>query len=96
MSGGEIRVDYQTIVEAGDHCSKAGGQLKDLFDQLKSQLNPLVSTWQGDAQEAYQQRQHNWDKSFEEMTQVLAQIATALPQIAESYQSTEGRVTRSF
>ncbi|WP_020668388.1 WXG100 family type VII secretion target [Amycolatopsis nigrescens] len=89
-----IKVDYATINAAAEDCKSTGGELEALFGDLKKQLNPLVETWTGSAQTEYQALQKQWDDSFTELKQLLAQIATALPQIADGYQSTESSVTK--
>ncbi|GAB3486511.1 WXG100 family type VII secretion target [Amycolatopsis cihanbeyliensis] len=92
----EILVDYNTINTAAEDCNKTGGELGSLFEDLKSKLNPLVTTWEGEAQAAYLEQQRQWDNAFEDMKQLLAQIAAVLPQIADGYQGTESGVTKMF
>jgi WXG100 family type VII secretion target len=92
----EMKVDYATIHAAADDCKNTGGELESLFGQLKSDLAPLVNTWQGDAQTAYLAAQQEWDNKFEELKQLLAQVAGVLPQLADGYQSTEQGVTGLF
>lgn len=93
---GEMKVDYATIHAAADDCKNTGGELEALFGQLKSDLAPLVNTWQGDAQTSYLAAQTEWDNKFEELKQLLAQVAGVLPQLADGYQSTETGVTGLF
>jgi WXG100 family type VII secretion target len=95
MSDG-IVVDYATIHTAAEDCNKTGSELDSLFEDLKSRLAPLVDSWSGEAMEAWQQCQHEWNNSLDEMKQVLAQIATALPQIADGYQSTDKGIQGMF
>ncbi|SFQ26241.1 WXG100 family type VII secretion target [Amycolatopsis arida] len=91
-----IVVDYATIHTASEDCKNTGNELAALFDDLKSKLNPLISTWEGEAQQSYLQLQKEWDTSFEDMKQLLAQIAAVLPQIADGYQGTESGIQRMF
>ncbi|RSM71167.1 WXG100 family type VII secretion target [Amycolatopsis sp. WAC 01375] len=93
---GEMKVDYATIHAAADDCKNTGGELEGLFGQLKSDLAPLVNTWDGDAKVAYMAAQQEWDNKFEELKQLLAQVAGVLPQLADGYQSTEQGVTGLF
>lgn len=94
MSG--IKVDYATIHTAAEDCNSTGNELEARFEQLKSDLQPLTSSWTGEAQAAWQERQQNWNTALEDLRQVLAQIATALPQIADGYQSTDNSVRNLF
>ncbi|GAA1207437.1 MULTISPECIES: WXG100 family type VII secretion target [Prauserella] len=91
-----IKVDYATIQTAAEDCKSTGSELEALFEQLKSNLAPLTSEWEGDAMAAWQELQQNWNNSLDELKQVLAQIATALPQIADSYQGTEQGIKGMF
>lgn len=91
-----IKVSYAVIEEAANSCKTAGGQIESLFEQLKSQLAPLTDSWTGEAQGAWHQRQDEWNKALEDMNALLARIATALPQISESYQSTDQGITKMF
>jgi early secretory antigenic target protein ESAT-6 len=91
-----IKVNYAAIEEAGGSCKTAGGQIENVFDQLKSQLAPLTDTWTGDAQEAWRQRQDEWNRALGELNALLARIATALPQIADSYRGTDQGITKMF
>lgn len=96
MPDGNIKVDYATIHTAADDCNKTGGELDALFQDLKSRLAPLTEQWQGQAQEMWHQRQIEWNNSLDELKQVLAQIATALPQIADGYQDTDKGIQNMF
>ncbi|WP_298175957.1 WXG100 family type VII secretion target [Saccharomonospora sp.] len=91
-----IVVDYATIHTAAEDCQRTGGELEALFEDLKSRLAPLVDSWSGEAMEAWQMCQNEWNQSLDEMKQVLAQIATALPQIADGYQSTDKSIQGMF
>ncbi|MEU3273637.1 WXG100 family type VII secretion target [Saccharomonospora sp. NPDC006951] len=91
-----IVVDYQTIHTAADDCKATGGELNGLFEDLKSRLAPLVDSWQGDAQDAWRGVQTEWDNNLEELKDILDKIATALPQIADGYQSTDKAVQGFF
>ncbi|WP_410630037.1 WXG100 family type VII secretion target [Amycolatopsis sp. cmx-4-83] len=94
--GAGIVVNYQTIHAAAEDCSTTGNELQQAFDRLKDDLKPLVTTWTGSAKDQYDQAQRNWDQKFEDLKQVLAQIAAALPQIADGYQSTDKAVEGLF
>ncbi|WP_409183470.1 WXG100 family type VII secretion target [Amycolatopsis sp. VS8301801F10] len=96
MPDGRIVVDPGTIHRAAEDCTATGGELKTLFDNLKSDLNPLTHSWTGEAKDQYIQAQNEWDQKFDELTQLLAQIAAVLPQIADGYQATDRSVQNLF
>ncbi|MEV6645182.1 WXG100 family type VII secretion target [Amycolatopsis sp. NPDC051758] len=94
--GAGIVVNYATIRAAADDCTQTGGELQQAFDRLQDDLKPLVTTWTGSAKEQYDAAQRKWNEKFEDLKQVLAQIAAALPQIADGYQSTDSAVEGLF
>ncbi|WP_020662763.1 WXG100 family type VII secretion target [Amycolatopsis benzoatilytica] len=96
MPDGRIVVDPGTIHRAAEDCTSTGGELKGLFDNLKSDLAPLTNSWTGEAKQQYDGAQREWDQKFEELTQLLAQIAAVLPQIADGYQATDRSVQNLF
>ncbi|WP_033291216.1 WXG100 family type VII secretion target [Amycolatopsis jejuensis] len=96
MPDGRIVVDPGTIHRAADDCTATTKQLQVLFDRLKDDLNPLVHDWTGEAKDQYMQKQAAWDQKFADLKQLLAQIASALPQIADGYQSTDRSVQNLF
>ncbi|WP_328606222.1 WXG100 family type VII secretion target [Amycolatopsis sp. NBC_00345] len=91
-----IVVDYATIHAAADDCTSTGKELQQSFDTLKDDLNPLIQSWSGEAKDQYMNAQREWDQKFEDLKQVLAQIAAVLPQIADGYQSTDKGVQNLF
>ncbi|GAA3538275.1 WXG100 family type VII secretion target [Amycolatopsis ultiminotia] len=96
MPDGRIVVDPSTIHRAAEDCTATGTQLGNLFDHLKQDLNPLVTDWTGEAKDQYMQAQNEWDQKFDELKQLLAQVAAVLPQIADGYQSTDRNVQNLF
>ncbi|MEV7042544.1 WXG100 family type VII secretion target [Amycolatopsis sp. NPDC051061] len=92
----DIKVNYATIQAAADDCKSTGSELKQAFDQLISDLSPLMNTWTGKAKDDYVEYQRKWNEKHDELNQVLAQIASALPQIADGYQSTDNAVNALF
>ncbi|PXY32216.1 WXG100 family type VII secretion target [Prauserella muralis] len=91
-----IKVDYATIHTAAEDCDRTGAELDALFEELKGRLAPLVDSWTGEAMEAWNNVQLEWNQSLDELKQVLAQIGTALPQIADGYQATDKGVMGMF
>ena len=91
-----IKVSYATINAAAEDCKSTGTELQQAFDPLKDDLKPLITTWSGAAKDQYDQAQRNWDQRFEDLKQVLAQIAAALPQISDGYQATDKAVEGLF
>ncbi|HEY8456260.1 MAG TPA: WXG100 family type VII secretion target [Actinopolymorphaceae bacterium] len=56
---------------------------------LEQTLEAKLGEWTGDAREAYRQAKATWDKSVDDMNQVLLQLGNAIQQVEESYVGTE-------
>lgn len=91
-----ISVNYGALQVAADDIRSTTDQVNGILDQLKSDLAPLVSTWEGEAQTAYRQKQDQWDQAAEDMNRVLASIGTAVNDALSRYQEGEGKNTAAF
>ncbi|MGW4812791.1 WXG100 family type VII secretion target [Kitasatospora cineracea] len=87
MSG--ILVNFQTIQNASSEVRQTASRIQNQLDDLKAGVQRIASSWEGAAQQGYQARQAQWDAKAADLQQVLARIATALDNAAQSYQQTE-------
>ncbi|MBA0124760.1 WXG100 family type VII secretion target [Haloechinothrix sp. YIM 98757] len=92
----EMKVHYETLFNASSEVEMASKAMTEASDNLKNDLNPLVSTWSGEAEQNYAKLQSEWDTAHAELNQVLAQIATALQRIGEGYRDMEGHQAKKF
>lgn len=91
-----IKVDYAALQTAAADIKGTHDQMNNLLDQLKSDLAPLVNTWEGNAQTAYRAKQQQWDQAVDDLNKVLASVGTAVNDALQNYQSGEGRNQRMF
>jgi 6 kDa early secretory antigenic target len=91
-----ILVDPATIHRAADDCKQTSKDLQNQFQQLQDDLHKLTNTWTGDAKDNYEKAQKDWNDQFAQLQQLLAQIAIALPEIADGYSATDRDVTNLF
>lgn len=91
-----ISVNYAALQVAADDIRSTTDQVNGILEQLKSDLAPLVNTWEGEAQSAYQQKQSQWDQAAEDMNRVLASIGTAVNDALGRYQAGESKARDSF
>ncbi|MFJ5886544.1 WXG100 family type VII secretion target [Kitasatospora cineracea] len=87
MSG--ILVNFQTIQNASSEVRQTASRIQNQLDDLKAGVQRIASSWEGAAQQGYQARQAQWDAKAADLQQVLARIASALDNAAQSYQQTE-------
>ncbi|MEO3747043.1 WXG100 family type VII secretion target [Plantactinospora sp. B5E13] len=96
MNDGVLVVQFPALQQASADIQKAINTLDSQLDQLESDAAPLVSTWEGEAQQAYQVRQAKWRQSQQELSSMLRDIKMALDESAQDYLSTEKKNTSLF
>lgn len=84
-----INVNYGALSTASADIKSTTDQVNGILDQLKSDLAPLVNTWEGEAQEAYRGKQAQWDQAADDINKVLASIGTAVNDALSRYQEGE-------
>ena len=91
-----IRVEFGALQHAGDSISTALRALENQLAEVERDAAPLVATWQGEAQQAYQVRQTHWREAAEGLSVMLRDIKRSLDESAAEYASTESRNTALF
>ncbi|MGW5053248.1 WXG100 family type VII secretion target [Actinokineospora sp. NPDC004072] len=86
---GEIKVNFEEVAAASQSLNSTAGQLEGLLQDLKSRLAPIGASYTGAASEAWQQKQAEWDRAYDDLKQVLSSIGAAVGQAGENYQATE-------
>jgi early secretory antigenic target protein ESAT-6 len=84
-----ILVNFQTVSQASSDVRTTANNIKSQLDDLEAAVKRVANTWEGAAQEGYQNKQRQWDQTAEHLHQVLMKISTALQNSADNYQSTE-------
>ncbi|MDO5099922.1 MAG: WXG100 family type VII secretion target [Corynebacterium sp.] len=70
-----IRYGFGEIEAAAGDIQSTSGRINALLDAIKSQIQPMVSSWEGDSAIAYQEAQNKWDRAAAELNTVLATIS---------------------
>src|SRR5688572_12455385 len=96
MADTYMKVDFGMMQTAVGDLDRAITQLDTKLADLDKQARPLVATWQGQAQAAYNERQLAWTKSANELKAVLMSIKKALNESLTEYAATEAGITKSF
>jgi early secretory antigenic target protein ESAT-6 len=96
MSDSHLSVNFVRLAETSSHIQGAIGALQTQLDSLEKAAAPLVQTWSGDAQRAYQERQATWRQASADLTQMLQGIKRGLDESLADYQSTEQGNVRLF
>lgn len=70
-----IKYQFGEIEAAASDINSTSGRINALLDDLKAQLQPMVSTWEGESASAYGEAQAKWDKAAAELNTILATIS---------------------
>lgn len=92
----QLVVDFAAMQQAAADIQSGINKLTSDLDQLNSDAQPLVSTWSGEAQAAYFQRQTTWTNAANDLTQILRDIQRALVESTQDYSATERANTNLF
>ncbi|WP_433530401.1 WXG100 family type VII secretion target [Micromonospora sp. CA-263727] len=92
----EIRYNFAGLNAAADSCGSAAGNLTSELDGLKSGIAPLLATWDGEAREAYFQRQSEWESAANDLRDLLGRIERALRESATRMQAREAANRAKF
>ena len=96
MNDGLLLVNFGALTQAGADIQKALNELQSQIGQLERDAGPLVASWDGDAQLAYQERQRRWQSAATDLSEILRQIKIAVDESAADYQDTERKATQRF
>jgi early secretory antigenic target protein ESAT-6 len=96
MNDGVLAVNFGQMATAGGDIANALSKLKADLDELKSIGGALADTWEGEARQAYYDKQKRWSDAAEALAENLRTIQRALDDSTSDYMSTEKKATSLF
>ncbi|GIF53281.1 WXG100 family type VII secretion target [Asanoa ferruginea] len=96
MNDDILVVNFPALQQASADIQKALNTLDTQLAQLERDAAPLIATWDGDARQAYDQRQSRWRTASADLQAMLRDIKLALDDSAADYLSTEKRNVNLF
>ena len=92
----QIKVTFGSLETAESDLTTAHANMGERLSQLRSDIQPMISTWQGSAREAYYGYQQQWDSAWDELTSALQEFQRALTQANADYRAGEQQNTGRF
>jgi 6 kDa early secretory antigenic target len=86
---GEIHVQFESLASGQEGINRTFQALTGTIEQLESDLQPMIQSWSGSAQESYLQCKKQWDDAAQALSQVLSTIGQAVGTAHENYQQAE-------
>jgi WXG100 family type VII secretion target len=96
MSMQSMSVQTAQVVGMAGQIRNGASGIRSELDNLDSKVRQLLSAWSGEAQTSYHQAQARWTKSLGELQALLERIASSTEQIAQTYDSSDGRNAGRF
>jgi len=96
MDNGLLLVNFGALQNASGDIQKALSELQSQLGQLERDAGPLVATWEGQAQAAYQERQRKWTQASQDLSEILRHIKVAVDESVADYLDTERKATQRF
>ncbi len=93
---GEIHVQFNSLESGAQAINNVYSRLTGTLEQLESDLKPMISTWNGGAQEAYLACKKQWDDAALALSQVLNSIGKAVQEAHSNYTSAENAATSNW
>ncbi|MEE2034230.1 WXG100 family type VII secretion target [Rhodococcus chondri] len=78
MTNGEIYQNFGGIDDLHARLVSLQKGMNDTLDRIRSQVAPLVETWDGSAKASYETTQLQWNQAQDGLNQVLHEINTVV------------------
>lgn len=89
MPADRITVGFGALQTAQGDLARGTSTANQRLDQLQADIAPMVSTWDGGAQQAYVRVQQRWDTAQQDLTRALADLQKAVATSTDRYQAGE-------
>ena len=86
---GMLNISYETLADAQGDLAAAYTGAQATIDDLKAKLAQSLSSWSGDARNAYDEVQREWAQAFAHMAAVLQKAQVHLGSAHDMYQDVE-------
>ena len=91
---GYMKIVFPEVESAISDLGKGVSTLDQKLTDLDTAARPLVATWEGTAQQAYNERQQGWTKAATELKGVLTDIQKKMSESLAEYRATEDQNTK--
>jgi WXG100 family type VII secretion target len=89
--GGKLVINFAHLAQAAQDINSAVNAMNNEIDACERAAQPLVASWEGDAQEAYGIRQAKWREAANHLSQMLRDIKAAVEDSASNFTQAEHR-----
>ena len=91
-----LKVNHAGLDQAADDLMSIVNKIDARMNHLEQELDPLRSSWIGDAQQAHTMAKHRWDGAIHEMKDLLHSTSQQVTLSNAEYRAADARGARSF
>ena len=88
-TGGSFETQLPTMQQASQHVYDVNQQIQTQLSNLLSRLDPLMSSWQGEAATSFHNLKQRWHDNATKLNHALRGIGDGLKQSQQTYQTHE-------
>ncbi|MFE1646760.1 WXG100 family type VII secretion target [Microbacterium sp. P01] len=81
----DLKVTPESLHAGAAELRSESAHIAGVLAGLEQEVGRLRAQWDGGAQQAYDQAQRSWSRTFDEMKTLLARVADATDRMAEEY-----------
>ncbi len=70
-----IRYSFGAIAAGSEDIRATSANIQSLLGDLRSRIQPMTATWEGDSAVAYEAAQREWDEAAADLNMILETIA---------------------
>lgn len=96
FSDGHIYVDFKGTDNAAEDMRLQTQNIEKILNQLETELQKFISSWEGEDQEVYVRKQAAWHRAVEKMKELLRSHAGLLDDIGDNYRTNQRNLTSSW
>jgi len=89
MDPGLLNIKYEALADAQSELAAHYAATQTTIEELKAKLGGSLEMWSGDARQAYDEVQRDWDAAVAHMAAVLQKAQSHLGAVNELYQDAE-------
>jgi WXG100 family type VII secretion target len=93
---GDIQVNFGALLQGQAGIAQTYSRLTSTLEQLEQDLNPMIRTWTGAAQESYLQAKKQWDEAATNLATVLNSIGKAVGDAHQNYTAAENAAQNNW
>lgn len=96
MAAGQFRTELPTMQQSASRVLDVNGQIQSDLSSLMSRLEPLLSSWQGEASGSFSTVKERWNANAVKLNNALRGIAETLQANERNYATSEQTNTSGF